>query len=87
LLPSGSRRGSIIGTPPPIDSFFWRTGDVLQAGVVYAGSALGLAISGFATLNLAFTGIWIWLAAALARDYKTQSRRRTRERVQELTHA
>jgi hypothetical protein len=35
----------------------------LQAGVVYAGTALGFAISGFAALNLAFTGIWILLAA------------------------
>jgi AAA family ATP:ADP antiporter len=58
-----------------IDSFFWRFGDVLQAGVVYAGTALGFALSAFAALNLAFTGLWIVLAAALARDYKKQSRR------------
>jgi ATP:ADP antiporter, AAA family len=62
-----------------IDSFFWRFGDVLQAGVVYAGTALGFALSAFAALNLAFTGIWIVLAAALARDYKKQSRRRSQQ--------
>jgi hypothetical protein len=32
-------------------------------------------LSAFAALNLAFTGLWIVLAAALARDYKTQSHR------------
>jgi AAA family ATP:ADP antiporter len=62
-----------------VDSFFWRFGDVLQAGVVYAGTALGLAVSAFAALNLAFTGVWIWLAAVLARNYKKQSHRRSQE--------
>jgi AAA family ATP:ADP antiporter len=62
-----------------IDSFFWRFGDVLQAGVVYAGTALGFALSACAALNLAFTSIWIVLAAALVRDYKKQSRRRSQQ--------
>ena len=52
---------------------------MLQAGVVYAGTALGFALSAFAALNLAFTGIWIVLAAALARDYKKQSHRRSQQ--------
>jgi AAA family ATP:ADP antiporter len=64
-----------------IDSFFWRFGDVLQAGVVYVGTALGLAISGFAALNLMFTGVWICLAAVLSRNYKRQSHRRSQERL------
>ena len=58
-----------------IDSFFWRLGDVLQAGVVYAGSAMGFVLSSFAALNLAFTAIWICVATALAREYKRQSAR------------
>jgi hypothetical protein len=40
-----------------IDSFFWRFDDVLQAGVFYMGTALGFALSAFAALKLAFTGI------------------------------
>ncbi len=59
-----------------IDSFFWRLGDVLQAGVVYVGTALGFVVSSFAALNLAFTAIWICVAAALAREYRRQSRKR-----------
>lgn len=58
-----------------IDAFFMRFGDVLQAGVVYVGTALGFAVSSFAALNLVFTAIWLWLATALAREYKKQSQR------------
>ena len=53
-----------------IDAFFMRFGDVLQAGIVYAGTALGFALSSFAALNLAFTGAWFLIAAGLAREYK-----------------
>ena len=45
-----------------IDSFFWRFGDVLQAGVVYTGTAMGFVVSSFAALNLGFTVIWICIA-------------------------
>jgi len=65
-----------------VDSFFWRFGDVLQAGIVYAGTALGFAIQAFAALNLAFTGVWICVAAVLARNYKKQSHIRSQERSQ-----
>src|SRR6185295_4869383 len=56
-----------------IDSFFWRFGDVLQAGIVYAGTALGFVLSSFAALNVAFTIVWFFIAAALAREYKKRS--------------
>ena len=63
-----------------IDSFFWRLGDVLQAGVVYAGTAMGFVLSSFAALNLAFTAIWICIATILAREYRKQSARKTKLR-------
>lgn len=50
-----------------------RFGYVLQAGVVYAGMAFGFVVASFAALNLAFTVLWIWLAAILAREYRKQS--------------
>jgi AAA family ATP:ADP antiporter len=56
-----------------IDAFFMRFGDVLQAGVVYGGTALGFVVSSFAALNLAFTVVWICLAIALAREYKKRA--------------
>jgi AAA family ATP:ADP antiporter len=59
-----------------IDTFFWRLGDVLQAGVVYLGTAMGFVVSSFAAVNLAFTVIWICIATALARDYRKQPHKR-----------
>ena len=58
-----------------IDAFCMRFGDVLQAGVVYAGTALGFVVSSFAALNLAFTVVWICLATILARAYKKRSQK------------
>jgi len=57
-----------------IDAFFMRFGDVLQAGIVYVGTALGFVISSFAALNLAFTAVWVCVATLLAREYKEKSK-------------
>ena len=56
-----------------IDAFFMRFGDVLQAGIVYAGTALGFVLSSFAALNVALTVLWFFIAAALGRQYKKRS--------------
>lgn len=53
-----------------IDTFFWRAGDVLQAVVVYLGTSAGLAISGFASVNLAFVGVWLVIVALIFREHK-----------------
>jgi AAA family ATP:ADP antiporter len=57
------------------DAFFMRFGDVLQAGLIYVGTALGFAISSFAALNLAFAVVWMCPATLLAREYKKRSHR------------
>jgi ATP:ADP antiporter, AAA family len=50
-----------------IDTFFVRFGDVLSAGVVYAGAAvLGLSIQQFAMVNIAMTLVWLGIAVTLA---------------------
>jgi len=56
-----------------IDTFFMRTGDVLQAGVVFLGTAAGLGIPGFAAINLVLTMGWLGIAAALAREHKRRT--------------
>jgi AAA family ATP:ADP antiporter len=56
-----------------IDTFFVRFGDVLQAGIVYLGTRLGFVLSAFAAMNLAFTVVWIFVAVALAREYRRRS--------------
>jgi AAA family ATP:ADP antiporter len=58
-----------------IDSFFWRAGDVLSATLVYVGvTLLGLAVTGFALVNLVLAGAWLLLALAIGREYVRKSR-------------
>ncbi len=52
------------------DTFFVRTGDMVQAGIVFAGTSLGLSVSGFATVNLLMVLIWLALAFAIYREHK-----------------
>ena len=66
-----------------IDAFFMRFGDVLQAGIVYIGTALGLVLSSFAVMNLGLTVIWIFIATALAREYRRRSNQPSRRAATE----
>src|SRR5262249_51431840 len=54
-----------------IDSFFWRTGDMLQAVVVYIGAEqLAFGIRSFAAVNLVMVMVWLGLVAAIGLEYK-----------------
>lgn len=55
-----------------IDSFFVRAGDLLQAGVVFVGTALGWATGNFAVLNLAFVLVWLFVAWRIYEAYARQ---------------
>ncbi len=48
-----------------VDSFCQRAGDVLQAGVVYAGELGSLSVSTFALLNVLFVAGWLGVAKGL----------------------
>jgi len=48
-----------------IDSFCVRAGDVLQAGIVYAGELTALSVAGFAVINVACAFGWLGVAAGL----------------------
>jgi len=53
-----------------IETFCVRLGDVLQAGIIFVGTrSLHLSVSGFATITLVFTALWIVVAAALYRQH------------------
>ncbi len=58
-----------------IDTFFKRAGDVLEAGVVKAGSALELGIKGFAIINLVLTLVWLVVAIGIARAHRRRTRK------------
>ena len=53
-----------------IDTFFWRFGDVVQAGLVYAGLRVyEFTTPQFAVLNMLLAAVWILLAVAIGRRY------------------
>jgi AAA family ATP:ADP antiporter len=53
-----------------IDTFFWRFGDLIQAGVVYLGlNWFGWTAPTFAALNLLLALAWVGLAVAIGRDF------------------
>ncbi|MGH9784351.1 MAG: Npt1/Npt2 family nucleotide transporter, partial [Terriglobia bacterium] len=56
-----------------IDTFFWRAGDVLQAGVVFLGTRAAWDVSGFAGLNLVFVTLWLVVVALVYREHKKLS--------------
>jgi AAA family ATP:ADP antiporter len=53
-----------------IDSFFWRTGDMLQGLIVFIGVHLAMGIRGFALINLAFVALWIFLVFGIAAEHR-----------------
>jgi AAA family ATP:ADP antiporter len=53
-----------------IDSFFWRLGDMLQAGVVFVGTQLSFGVRQFATFNVVMTFVWLGLVWMIAREHK-----------------
>jgi len=58
-----------------IDTFFWRFGDLVQAGVVFAGiNWFGWAPHTFAGLNLLLALVWVGLAAMIGREFGRKAR-------------
>lgn len=54
-----------------IDTFFWRAGDFLQAGVIFVGiNYLAFDVRGFALFNVVCVLLWLTIAAAIAREHK-----------------
>jgi len=59
-----------------IDTFFWRFGDLVQAGVVYAGLHwLRWSAAQFAVLNFALALVFVALAVAIGREFLRMAQR------------
>jgi AAA family ATP:ADP antiporter len=56
-----------------IDTFCTRLGDVSSAGVVAAGSALAIGVTGFGWLNVGLTGLWLAVAGRIAREHRRKT--------------
>jgi ATP:ADP antiporter, AAA family len=55
-----------------IDSFFVRAGDMLAALLVLVGTSVwNLSVGGFAWVNVGLALIWIWVAVAIGRRYRS----------------
>jgi AAA family ATP:ADP antiporter len=53
-----------------IETFFWRLGDVLQAGVVFVGTLLAFTIRGFAIVNIVLAIAWLGIAWLIYREHR-----------------
>jgi ATP:ADP antiporter, AAA family len=53
-----------------IDSFFLRTGDMLSAAVVFAGTTLAFSVRHYALTNVAVVIVWLAIAFAIAREHR-----------------
>ncbi len=54
-----------------VDTFFWRVGDLIQAGAFYVGlNWLQLSIPQFAIVNFVLALAWIWLAHNIGNRYR-----------------
>jgi AAA family ATP:ADP antiporter len=56
-----------------VDSFFVRAGDMLQAGLVFAGERLALTIPAFAGINVLLSGVWLVIVALLNQQLRRKS--------------
>lgn len=62
------------------DTFIVRVGDLLSAGLVFAGTTwLSLGLRGFAAANLVLVGFWLLVAVLLLREHRALSARRATE--------
>lgn len=56
-----------------IDSFFYRFGDLLQAGLVLLGTWLSFSLADFARMNVVVSIIWFGVAFAAMREYRRKT--------------
>ena len=64
-----------------VDSFFVRMGDVLQAGLVYAGEQLSLAVPVFARISIVLVGIWFAIVMLLNRQLRLKAEQAGQEQL------
>ena len=53
-----------------IDTFFWRAGDVLSAGLVFLGTELAMAPTALRAVNVVLVVAWIVIVIGIAREHK-----------------
>jgi len=56
-----------------VDTFFTRGGDVLQAGVVFVGTSIGIGVIGFSWVNVALTIAWLFAATRIYSEHRKRT--------------
>jgi AAA family ATP:ADP antiporter len=56
-----------------IETFCWRFGDVLQAGVIFLGTRLHFSVRSFAAVTLSITMAWLYVAFRLFEEHRRLS--------------
>jgi AAA family ATP:ADP antiporter len=56
-----------------VDSFFVRAGDVVQAGIVFAGERLAFAVPAFAGINVVLAAAWLGIVVLLNQQLRRKS--------------
>lgn len=70
-----------------IEAFFWRFGDLLQAGAIYAGlNWFHFDIEHFAALNMILAVIWFWVAWQISGYYRHKRQLISNNMPPRLTH-
>ncbi len=69
-----------------IDTFFWRLGDLIQAGIVFAGTTLfRFELGAFAVINVLLSILWLWVAMQIGRYYKHYTEQSSQTGVVDMT--
>lgn len=53
-----------------IDTFFWRLGDLAQAGIVLVGSYFALTTRQYASVNIVLVAVWLVVVIGIYREHK-----------------
>jgi AAA family ATP:ADP antiporter len=53
-----------------VETFFWRTGDMLSALTVFVVASLGVGIGQMAAFNILLVLVWLLLAAAIGQEHR-----------------
>ena len=56
-----------------VDTFCWRTGDVLAAGVVFVATSTGAGLQAVASFSVALVLAWLWAASRIAKEHRKRT--------------
>jgi AAA family ATP:ADP antiporter len=71
-----------------IEAFFWRFGDLAQAGGIYVGlNWFKFDVGQFALLNMVLAGLWLTIACKVGQLYKVQEKQEASNLPPQLVHS